>query len=194
MRVHFAWLVLFAVALLFGLLSAGSADPGNHEPSTLATQEPDPYVGNQMCVRCHEDVQHALTAVPHGSGEAKEIVENGCQSCHGPGRSHVQSPDNTNLQPSVERMEFDQQNQLCSGCHGDMPAFDRTHEVAKISCSSCHVLHERQPDMGVMRWQPNCLSCHTGSQAFDELHEYDLTTMATGEVSCRSCHQQAHGK
>ena len=192
MKVHLTWLAPFMVSL-FGLLSASSAGPG-HEPSKPAIQEPDPYVGNQMCVRCHESVQQSLTAMPHGSGDAPEIVENGCQSCHGPGRGHVQSPDNTNLQPSVERMTFDQQNQLCSSCHGDMPAFDATHEVAKISCSGCHLFHEPQPDLGVMRWQPNCLSCHAGSQALDELHEYDLAEMATGAISCRSCHQLAHGK
>ncbi len=39
-----------------------------------------------------------------------------------------------------------------------------------------------------------CLSCHAGSQAFDQLHEYDLTGMATGEISCTSCHRLAHGK
>jgi len=192
MKLHLMWLVPFTV-LHIGLLSASSAEPDSSGPSTLAVQEPDPYVGDQMCVRCHEGVQQSLTAVPHGSGEAKEIVENGCQSCHGPGRAHVQSPDATNLQPSVERMKFDQQNQLCSGCHKDMPAFDPTHDVARISCSGCHVFHAPQPDMGVMRWQPNCLSCHAGSQAFDELHEYDLTDMAAGAISCRSCHTQAHG-
>jgi nitrate/TMAO reductase-like tetraheme cytochrome c subunit len=91
-------------------------------------------------------------------------------------------------------MAFDQQNQLCSDCHGDLPAFDPTHEVAKISCSGCHLFHEPQPEMGVMGWQPKCLSCHTSSQPYDEIHEYDSTAMATGTISCRSCHWPAHGK
>ena len=43
-----------------------------------------------------------------------------------------------------------------------------------------------------MRWQPRCLSCHAGSEAFDVLHEYDLAALSSGTVSCRSCHQGAH--
>ena len=192
MKMQLTWLIPFAV-LFLGWLAPSPADPGG-EPSALAIQEPDPYVGNQMCIRCHEVVQKSLAAVPHGSGNAPAVLDNGCQSCHGPGRAHVQSPDNTNLQPSVARMTYDQQNQLCAGCHGDMPAFDATHEVAKISCSGCHLFHEPQPDMGVMRWQPNCLACHAGSTGFDELHEYDVEGMTSGAISCRSCHRQAHGK
>ena len=69
-----------------------------------APQTDDPYVGNQMCIRCHEDVQKALVDVPHGSGNASAFAEKGCQSCHGPGRLHVQNPNDTDRQPSVERM------------------------------------------------------------------------------------------
>ncbi len=191
MKTHLTWLIPLA-GVLAGLNSGGPV--GSEAAAALIVQEIDPYVGDQMCVRCHADIQESLSTVPHGSGSAQEIVENGCQSCHGPGRMHVQSPDNTNLRPSVERMTFEQRNQLCSGCHGDIPAFDPTHSVAGIPCSGCHLFHEPQADMGVMSWQPNCLSCHAGSQAFDQLHEYDLTGMATGEISCRSCHRLAHGR
>ncbi len=191
MKTHLTWLIPLA-GVLAGLNFGGPV--GSEAAAALVVQEIDPYVGNQMCLRCHADVQESLTTVPPGSGNAQEIVENGCQNCHGPGRMHVQSPDNTNLRPSVERMTPEQRNQLCSECHGDMPPFNPTHAVAGISCSGCHLFHEPQPDMGVMSWQPNCLSCHAGSQAFDQLHEYDLAGMTTGEISCRSCHRQAHGK
>ena len=187
MKLHLTWLVLAAAMLP----AARSAKP---EPAkTASTQEPDPFIGNAMCLRCHQDVQQALTANPHGSGAAPDVVDNGCQSCHGPGRTHVQSPNNNNTQPSVDRMTSEQQNQLCTGCHTELPAFSTAHQVAKISCSGCHVLHERTADMGVQRWQPNCLSCHSGSKAFDELHEYDIVAMENGTVACRSCHKQAHG-
>ena len=147
MKLHLTWLVL-AAAMLPAASHARSAKP---EPAkTASTQEPDPFVGNAMCLRCHQDVQQALTANPHGSGAAPDVADNGCQSCHGPGRTHVQSPNNTNTQPSVDRMTAEQQNQLCTGCHTELPAFSTAHQVAKISCSGCHVLHERTADMGVL--------------------------------------------
>ena len=31
---------------------------------------------------------------------------------------------------------------------------------------------------------------HSGKQMYDELHAYDEANMASGKVSCRSCHQQ----
>ena len=170
------------VTLLLGLSGAPAAE----------AQEPDPFVGNAMCVRCHQDLHDAFSAAPHGSGNAAEIVEDGCQSCHGPGRAHVQAPNDADRKPGIERMSFEDQNALCTKCHEGMPAFDRTHESVRVSCSSCHVLHERSADLGVMRWQPKCLSCHNGQGSFDELHEYDMAAMSTGDISCRSCHAQAH--
>ena len=158
-----------------------------------APQTDDPYVGNQMCIRCHEDVQKALVDVPHGSGNASAFAEKGCQSCHGPGRPHVQNPNDADRQPSVERMTRDQQSQLCNDCHGDIADFNRTHTSETISCSGCHVIHVREGAVGIISWQKNCIACHSGQQMYDELHAYDEANMASGKVSCRSCHQQAHG-
>ena len=159
-----------------------------------APQTDDPYVGNQMCVRCHEDVQKALVDIPHGGGGASDMVDDGCQSCHGPGRAHVQNPSSVDRQPSVEKMTVAEQNALCDSCHTGMAAFDRTHTLETNSCSSCHSLHVRDASAGIMAWQANCISCHSGDADYDELHAYDAENMAAGRVSCRSCHQQpAHG-
>ncbi len=76
-------LVVQALLIPLSLIVAGAT------VVAAAPQTDDPYVGNQMCVRCHEDVQKAFVDVPHGSGNASELAEKGCQSCHGPGRSHV---------------------------------------------------------------------------------------------------------
>ncbi|MGH9461715.1 MAG: hypothetical protein ACRD1X_10895, partial [Vicinamibacteria bacterium] len=102
------------------------------------SQNDDPYVGNQMCIRCHEDVQKALVEVPHGGGNAPEVVDDGCQSCHGPGRAHVQRPNDADRHPSIVRLSVDEQGQLCASCHGDLPSFDATHGRELTSCASCH--------------------------------------------------------
>ena len=157
-------------------------------------QTDDPYVGNQMCIRCHEDVQKAFVEIGHGGGNAPELVDNGCQSCHGPGRAHVQRPNDADRRPSIGRMSLDEQNQLCASCHGDLPAFDATHGRERISCSSCHTLHVQDASAGILTWQRNCMTCHSGNESYDELHEYDREAMTRGTVSCRSCHgEPAHG-
>ena len=183
-----------SAVLLLGILSASSGEPTPGPLTMLSVQEPDPYVGEQMCARCHEDVHRARSAVVHGSGGAPELAEKRCQSCHGPGRQHVQRPDDPKLTPSIDRMTLAQRNALCTDCHEKMPAFDPTHEAANVSCSGCHIFHQLRAGIGAMGWQPNCLSCHAGSKAFDELHEYDMDAMASGTISCRDCHKRAHGK
>ncbi len=90
-------------------------------------------------------------------------------------------------------MTRDQQNQLCNDCHGDIADFSRSHTSETISCSGCHVIHVRDGGAGIMSWQSNCIACHSGKPMYDELHAYDEANMASGKVSCKSCHQQAHG-
>jgi len=190
-RRSLSWLIPCVGLLLLGL---SLAEPGGEVAAApLPAQEPDPFVGNAMCVRCHQDVQEGLVAVPHGSGNGPDMAEQGCQSCHGPGRLHVQNPADTRHQPRVASLSPEGQGQLCSTCHGDTPPFDATHAVAQISCSGCHTFHRREGSAAIMSWQPNCLSCHGGSEAFDELHGHDQEAMVSGTVSCTSCHKQGHG-
>jgi hypothetical protein len=176
------------------LLGLSVVKPGGEAAAApLPAQEPDPFVGNAMCVRCHQDVQQGLVAVPHGSGNGPDMAEQGCQSCHGAGRLHVQNPADTRHQPRVASLPPEGQGQLCSTCHGDMSPVDATHGVAKISCSGCHTFHRREGTIDVLSWQPNCLDCHDGTDAYDELHSYDQEALTTGSVSCTSCHRLGHG-
>jgi len=192
MRTSLVWLAPLAALVLVGWSASETVPPTARASATL--QDPDPYVGNQMCVRCHEGVQEALTAVPHGSPDtASNLSSEGCQSCHGPGRLHVQRPADEQRLPQTSRQSFEEQNQLCTACHTDVPPFNETHALAQISCSGCHVFHRNDgTSLATLSWQPNCLSCHQGTKDFDALHEYDLEAMVSGEVSCTSCHPGAH--
>ncbi len=106
-----------ATVLLLGSLAASSLAGGAGPMTSAAAQEPDPFVGEQMCARCHAEINEALTDVSHGSGAGEMLAEAGCQSCHGPGRRHVQRPNDTDLTPSVERMTRAEQAELCTSCH-----------------------------------------------------------------------------
>ncbi len=201
MKMPRIWALLVVGLALFGWsvvdTELGLSDAVLPAPVILASQQPDPFVGNEMCVRCHADVQDALESVPHGAGvpAASALVDDGCQNCHGPGRLHVQFPEDTQRHPAVTRMPFEQQTELCVSCHTDQPAFDETHTVAQTSCSSCHILHQRQtPTPATLAWQPNCLSCHLESSGFNELHAYDMDAMRAGNISCTSCHVQVHAE
>lgn len=177
----------------------------------------DPYVGNVMCVRCHEEYQNGFAEAPHGDDEsAVEIVEQGCQSCHGPGRAHVQQPEQEDRRPNTARYNIAEKNELCQSCHDELAPYSKHHPFADMSCSQCHVLHspvytEKQketaeqlgeelpelpaPVSGILAWQTSCIDCHTDDETdFDELHAYDAENLTKGLVSCKSCHlRPPHG-
>ena len=154
------------------------------EPKARSGAQVDPYVGDQMCVRCHGDPS-AKDAV-HQAAPSPDPRVDGCQSCHGPGRAHVQDPDSAALRPAVDRLSAADLIRMCGECHGEMAPFGALH--AEMACGECHVFHAADPAP-----QGKCMSCHSGSQPYDELHAYDLAQMATGEIACESCHRQAHG-
>jgi hypothetical protein len=83
---------------LAGLFSLGLATA-----AILLAQQTDPYVGSQMCLSCHADDESSLVGSPHAWENFQAVAEHGCQTCHGPGRAHVQNPQNADLQPRVAR-------------------------------------------------------------------------------------------
>lgn len=180
---------LAALGLVLVVLSVAGPEVA---AAPAPAQDPDPFVGNAMCVRCHQDVQQAMVTEPHGAGQA-DLADRGCQSCHGPGRLHVQRPEEVRHQPRVSSLSAERQGQLCGDCHGDMRPVSTAHTVAQVACNGCHTFHRREGQPLVLAWQTKCLSCHAGSEPYDELHSYDEEALTAGTVSCTSCHGQGHG-
>ena len=98
-------LTLFALLVSLGLTAyASTRQPASDEPTTAATQEKPKagpsstadgdYVGSETCITCHQDqdrrfkntIMGKAMAHPHSPEEAR-----GCESCHGPGRAHVEA-------------------------------------------------------------------------------------------------------
>src|SRR5580693_3881186 len=58
--------------------------------------DPSLYVGTEVCKTCHEDIYNHFAAGPHfvttidSKLDAQKGPEwHGCESCHGPGKEHV---------------------------------------------------------------------------------------------------------
>lgn len=70
-------------------------------------------VGKQFypeCVSCHVTGFRYETGYQIGNQERKELVDVGCETCHGPGKQHIITPLTTNIRGEVKQ-------QVCMECH-----------------------------------------------------------------------------
>jgi DmsE family decaheme c-type cytochrome len=162
-------------------------------PSALAAQ------GEADCAGCHEAVVKAFAANPHagvahgGSGA--------CASCHEGAAAHAESGDPAHVF-SFRRADAERAAEACLHCHGR----DRgqkfwrgsAHEVAEVSCASCHAVHGGHPKLLARAEQgATCFSCHSDVRAdlmkrsTHPLRDAARVTSA-GRMACSSCHNP-HG-
>ena len=179
--------------LVAGLFSLGLATA-----ALLPAQQEDPYVGSQMCLSCHADDESSLVGSPHAWENFQAVAEHGCQTCHGPGRAHVQNPQNADLQPRVAGMSIDERRETCLGCHEDT-GHDKEHFSAGLACANCHAVHDFDAGVTGAAGDARCLSCHEGAQnhagpgslrvvAAGAEQPYQFRGTPHSVLSCSSCH------
>src|ERR1043165_2370386 len=106
------------------------------------------YVGNDTCITCHEDqnkrfkntVMGKAFATPHTAAEKL-----GCESCHGPGKAHVEAGGSKTTIPirygKDTHNSVEEQNQSCAQCHkkGNRMFWSGSpHESRGMRCVDCH--------------------------------------------------------
>lgn len=92
------------------------------------------YAGRESCAECHLEIADQLSTDLH------DILS--CESCHGAGLAHAESPDSTGMFRPKER-------EFCGLCHAFNPArrSDAVHQVdlaehnAGKYCIDCHNPH-----------------------------------------------------
>ena len=198
---------------LMGAYPGGAGDQA--KPATPAQGDGD-YVGSDVCLGCHEQqnrtfkntVMGKVFAHPHTPDEAR-----GCESCHGPGKGHVEAgggkgtipvrfgPDSTNT--------VAEKNQACLQCHsrGNRLFWKGSpHDSRAMACIDCHQVHQGIRPMlssearynaplsenrAVKKSQPElCLDCHQMRRA--QLQRSSHMPYREGKVTCTSCHNP-HG-
>jgi DmsE family decaheme c-type cytochrome len=203
--------LLFCVALavsLFCFWKAVSADaagtgkqqatPDKQQVNAKKTSVPNPadFVGAETCEVCHGEINkkfaenpHSRLAMLHGG---KGVT---CESCHGPGREHVEGGGG-NLETLFQFTKATPQavDKKCLECHAAAhPNFERSaHGVADVSCVGCHSIHKFGSEAGLLKVsQPKlCYTCHTDVKpAFAQPFHHKVDE---GLVNCSDCHNP-HG-
>ena len=174
------------------------------------------YVGSDTCVTCHEDQRRRFNrtamgkamARPHTSDEAR-----GCESCHGPGRAHVEAGGGKDTIPfrftEDSKNTVAEKNFACLQCHSRKNQLfwrGSPHESRAMACVDCHQAHqELHPPLShearfnapltenesLKEPQPElCLRCHKMRRA--QLQRSSHMPYREGKVTCTSCHNP-HG-
>src|SRR5438105_1454600 len=138
---------LAGVALIAGLTSSAAyaASRKQHAVATKAeAANPADYVGSETCATCHADIAKKFGTSPHSKiGLMHKDAGATCESCHGPGRAHVESGGDVTKILQISKASSKVVNETCLGCHAcTHPNFERSpHGKAGVGCTSCHSAH-----------------------------------------------------
>jgi len=149
--------LLLCVSLVAGVmwLASGSASQsvqsGQGKPAAYSSED---YVGSEACKDCHEDqfkhFAHTSHAKLAGLGSWKSKVT-GCESCHGPGRAHIEEGDPTKMM-SFKNKTSKQISETCLTCHAGKEEHNNfrrgEHWRNDVGCTDCHSSHSTVVLMG----------------------------------------------
>jgi DmsE family decaheme c-type cytochrome len=202
--------VLAAFTLLVGASLAGGAvaadnplpDLGEQTKATIAKQA---LAKDAVCTKCHDESETApvlsLYQTKHGVRGDKRTPT--CQSCHGESDKHVKGDPNVKgraapdvvFKKGVYAQSGDKERSgQCLTCHkGDKRNHweGAQHDVAGVSCNSCHQTHRPQDKVLSKKTQTEvCYTCHKEQRA--DNHKISRHPVQEGKVACSDCHNP-HG-
>jgi hypothetical protein len=159
--------------------------PGQRSPTGDPLGTVQDHRTSQRCFGCHATVVPASGVVPE-----LRFVGVGCESCHGPGRAHIEAMQHGAAGPQIDNPgHWDGQrvNELCGRCHRD------EREIDPLDTASLSQTQRFQP-LGLARsacfrgsaGRLSCLTCH-------DPHVDARTDAAHYEAACLSCHSSVDG-
>src|SRR5215472_17420483 len=165
-----------------------------------APQQPNQYVGNDVCKTCHADVWMNFYKNPHGrpaatdqlalTKEAPSAI--GCEGCHGPGGAHVAASGGKATIKAFSNLGPAETLDTCLGCHSKDVSKSNIrrsqHTEANVVCTNCHSIHKAQaPKFLLAKNQTElCYSCHTAERAAFQMPSKHRVN--EGVIKCTDCH------
>ena len=218
-----AWVV--GMLLLFGaggrFFSTTAAPDGQKKQPQPVAANSDDYVGSETCATCHEDrdkefQKTAHSKLAHEKSWKGKVV--GCESCHGPGKAHVEAGGDKTKIRTFEGESAKQTSDTCLNCHSGREEHSNfirgEHWRNDVGCTDCHSPHggvtgvnkassnvfvtsanAEKPGFANTKMlrageQQLCLRCHTETK-----HQFQLPShhkVLEGAMKCSDCHNP-HG-
>jgi len=197
-------LAVFAFGVLLELpFFAGAQPVPPAAPAPPAA--PSNYMGAATCKACHEEQFIKFSKTRMGRSfllQARNSNEaNACESCHGPGRAHVEAGGGKGKGGLITFAKNDptpveKRNQICLDCHtkGERIFWKGSaHESRDVACTSCHkVMEDVSPKHQLTKATEieSCGTCHLQKRA-QQMRSSHMP-LREGKMTCTSCHNP-HG-
>jgi predicted CXXCH cytochrome family protein len=189
--------------LIFSVIFAGWVIGSNSMNSALVspgattvmaqTAANDDFVGSETCRTCHEPQFDSVAKTTHGKLEGMSSWEGkavGCESCHGPGREHVEGGGDVTKIKVFKDMDPKAVSETCLTCHTGREAHNNfrrgDHWRNNVGCTDCHTAHG--PDYPSLR--PGSIT-FIGDAAVQRPSMADKAMLKVGEPQlCIGCHTE----
>lgn len=192
-------MVVILPVVSFLAATPGPAQTG--EAKTPGESAPaDDLAGSDVCRACHADKYQTYTISTHGIKEHPHTPasKQGCETCHGPGKRHVESGGGKNVGIIPLSLQAPTpaatKNAVCMTCHvkGKVALWHgSTHQRKGLTCSTCHNVHSGLPqNLSAPSQGELCARCHKDIQA--QLMRPSHHPVREGKMECSDCHNP-HG-
>lgn len=171
---------------------------------TSAAAQEEGYVGDAVCLECHEDEVGEFLKTRHAHVlDAKNgrsaLMQRGCEACHGPGAEHVEEEGTGGKLITFSHdtpQLIEEGKAACLSCHerGARVHWEGSpHDSRDIACTDCHTIMKQVSPRNQLKHPTEaelCGSCHPvrRAQMFRNAH----MPLREGAMSCSSCHS-VHG-
>lgn len=158
------------------------------------------YVGAETCKTCHADKFEIFAQTAHAKlTELQKWTDrtSGCESCHGPGKAHVEGGGDKTKIRTFEDLSDKEVSETCLKCHAGKEEHNNyrrgEHWRNDVRCTNCHSPHSKtatSTKMLVKREPQLCFSCHAEMKAQFSMPFHHK--VPEGAMKCSDCHNP-HG-